>query len=238
MSLARTLARLGYGTRRDAEALIAARRVTNSDGLPYRDADAPPHEDVRVDGAPLDPPAGSVVLLHKPVGYVCSTSDRPPLVYELLPPRFPKRDPVMATVGRLDADTSGLLLLTDDGALNHRLTSPRSHVFKTYEATLAEPLRGDEAERFASGSLQLAGETAPLLPASLVVHHERLVAVTIREGRYHQVRRMFAAVGNHVTALHRTDFGALSLGDLAPGAWRVLRADEVTALAASAVKRK
>lgn len=238
MSLAKTLARLGYGTRREVEALIAARRVTNPAGEAWRDRDTPAPQDVRVDGAPLDPPAGSVVLLHKPVGYVCSTSDRPPLVYELLPQRFPRRDPVMATVGRLDADTSGLLLLTDDGALNHRLTSPRSHVDKTYEAVLAEPLRGDEAERFASGTLLLAGETTPLLPATLEVLDDRRVTVTVREGRYHQVRRMFAAVGNHVTALHRTAFGSLTLGDLAPGAWRVLSPSEVGALTASATKAK
>ncbi|MBY0490531.1 MAG: rRNA pseudouridine synthase [Gemmatimonadaceae bacterium] len=238
MSLARALSRLGYGTRREAEALIAARRVTSANGRPWRASDQPPPHDILVDGEPLDPPAGSVVLLHKPVGYVCSTSDRPPLVYELLPARFPHRDPVMATVGRLDADTSGLLLLTDDGALNHRLTSPRSHVAKTYEATLAEPLRGDEAEQFASGTLRLAGESSPLLPATLTVLDATRVAVTVHEGRYHQVRRMFAAVGNHVQALHRTAFGSVTLGDLAPGAWRLLTGDEVAALAASAVKTK
>ena len=238
MSLARTLARRGYGTRREVEALIAARRVTSGSGTPWRDADTPAPGDVLVDGEPLDPPAGSVLLLHKPVGYVCSTSDRPPLVYELLPARFPRRDPVMATVGRLDADTSGLLLLTDDGALNHRLTSPRSHVSKTYEATLAEPLRGDETARFASGTLLLSGESTPCLPAALTVLSDRRVAVTLHEGRYHQVRRMFAAVGNHVTALHRSAFGSLTLGDLELGRWRVLTPAEVIALAASAVRSK
>lgn len=237
-SLAKTLARLGYGTRREVEALLAARRITSATGRPWRDADAPPPEDIRVDGEPLDPPAGSVVLLHKPVGYVCSTSDRPPLVYELLPPRFPKRDPVMATVGRLDADTSGVLLLTDDGALNHRLTSPRSHVSKRYDVTLAEPLRGDEADRFASGTLHLAGEPTPVLPAALTVHDAYHATVTLHEGRYHQVRRMFAAVGNHVLALHRSAFGPITAGDLAPGAWRVLMPEETAALAASAVKAK
>lgn len=230
VSLARTLAKLGYGTRKEAERLLSTRRVTTADGTVLSDRATAAHHDIRVDGAPLDPPAGSVVLLHKPVGYVCSTSDRPPLVYELLPSRFPHRDPVMATVGRLDADTSGLLLLTDDGALNHQLTSPRWHLPKRYEVTLADPLRGDEHAIFAAGTLMLQGERTPLLPASLDVLGERRAGLTIREGRYHQVRRMFAATGNHVTTLHRVSFGPLTLGALAEGAWRVLSADEVVHL--------
>ncbi len=230
MSLARTLSKLGYGTRKETERLLAARRVTTATGTVLRDGDRAAHHDIRVDGEPLDPMPGSVVLLHKPVGYVCSTSDRPPLVYELLPPRFPQRDPVMATVGRLDADTSGLLLLTDDGALNHQLTSPRSHLPKCYEVTLAEPLRGDEQALFSAGTLMLQGERTPLLPATLEVLDARRARLTIREGRYHQVRRMFAATGNHVTALQRVAFGPLTLGALPEGQWRVLADDEVAGL--------
>lgn len=240
MSIARLLAKLGYGTRKETERLLAARRVTSADGAVLKDGDRVPHDDIRVDGAPLDPPHGSVILLNKPVGYVCSTSDRPPLVYDLLPPRFPRRDPIMATVGRLDAETSGLLLLTDDGAMNHLLTSPKSHVPKTYVATLSEPLRGDEGERFASGTLMLQGETTPLLPAQLQVLSERQAALTISEGRYHQVRRMFAAVGNHVVSLRRTALAALELGGLTDGHWRALTPSEVTELvnAARDAKRK
>lgn len=239
MSLARYLARLGYGTRKEAERLLQARRVTTAEGVALRETDRFVHDDVRLDGTPLDPPPNAVVLLNKPVGYVCSTSDRPPLVYDLLSPRFLQRTPVMATVGRLDADTSGLLLLTDDGALNHLLTSPRSHVTKTYVATLAHPLRGDEVDLFGSGSMMLQGETSPLLPAALEMLGEREAALTLREGRYHQVRRMFAAVGNHVVALRRTTMASLSLGALPEGAWRVLEEGERGALvsAASAAKR-
>jgi 16S rRNA pseudouridine516 synthase len=233
MSLARYLARLGYGSRREAERLLATKRVTRADGTVLRDQDVAAHDDVRVDGAPLDPPPSSVVLLHKPLGYVCSTQDRPPLIYELLPPQFPHRSPVMASIGRLDADTSGLLLLTDDGACNHRLSSPRRHVPKRYEVTLAEPLRGDEAAQFATGTLMLTGERTPLLPAELTVVDTHRASVTLHEGRYHQVRRMFAAAGHHVTALHRAAFGALTLGDLPVGAWRVLSADEVASLLSS-----
>lgn len=175
-----------------------------------------------------------MVVLHKPLGFVCSTNDRPPIVYELLPPRFLARTPVMATVGRLDADTTGLLLLTDDGALNHRITSPRTHLSKTYRATLAEPLRGDEAAQFASGTMMLKGEDTPLLPAVLHQHAGLMVDLTITEGRYHQVRRMFAATGNHVVSLQRIALGPLNLDGLLEGAWRLLSATEVASLRAAA----
>jgi 16S rRNA pseudouridine516 synthase len=149
-------------------------------------------------------------------------------VYELLPERWRLRDPVLSSVGRLDRDTSGLLLMTDDGALLHRIIAPRNRVAKTYEATLAADLRGDEAEMFASGTLLLQSETTPLAPARLEILAPRHARLTITEGRYHQVRRMFAAVGNHVQALRRVAVGGLDLGGLQhPGQWRTLQADEV-----------
>lgn len=231
MAVIKYLANLGYGSRREVTALLAARRVTRRDGVPVRDGDAAMHEGLLVDGRQLDPAPGALLMLHKPVGYVCSSRDVPPLVYDLLPARFLKRTPVMAPVGRLDRDTSGMLLLTDDGALNHRLTAPRSHVAKRYRATLANPLRGDEAERFATGTLLLTGEATPLAPATLVVEDERTAHLTITEGRYHQVRRMFAAVGNHVVTLQRVAIGALDLGDLAEGCWREVTVAERSLLA-------
>ncbi len=233
-SLARYLARLGYGSRKEAEAMLRARRVTQPDGRVLREGSAFAHDAVLVDGAPLDPPPGSVVLLHKPVGYVCSTQDRPPLVYELLPPRFAQRDPVMATVGRLDADTSGLLLLTDDGALNHRLTSPRTHLPKVYLAQLDTLPAADALQQLREGGLMLRGETTALAPAGVESCGERVVRVTLTEGRYHQVRRMFAAVGAHVQALHREAIGPLTLGELQAGQWRVLSENEVVQLRESA----
>jgi 16S rRNA pseudouridine516 synthase len=141
------------------------------------------------------------------------------------------RDPALSTVGRLDRDTSGLLLFTDDGALLHRIISPRAHVTKIYEAELARDLRGDEAGLFASGRMMLESETEPLEPARLEVLGPRRARLAITEGRYHQVRRMFAAVGNHVETLHRASIGGLALDErLAPGAWRALAADEVAAI--------
>jgi 16S rRNA pseudouridine516 synthase len=165
-------------------------------------------------------------MLHKPVGYTCSTKDPGRVVYDLLPSRFRLRSPLLSTVGRLDRDTSGLLLLTDDGVLLHRIVSPKTHLPKVYEATLANDLRGDEAGTFASGTLLLEAETTPLAPAQLDVVGRRIGRLTLTEGRYHQVRRMFAAVGNHVLALHRDRIGGLDLGELPAGQWRVLDDDD------------
>lgn len=222
MALIKYLANLGYGTRREVEALLAARRVTGRDGRTMHDFDTWSHDLLLVDGQRLDPPPGSLLMLHKPVGYVCSTKDVPPLVYDLLPTRFRRRSPLVAPIGRLDRDTSGLLLLTDDGTLNHRLSSPRSHVAKTYRATLAHALRGDEAERFSSGTLLLESESKPLAPCILTVLDDGTAELVLSEGRYHQVRRMFAAVGNHVVALQRVAIGHLKLGEMSEGTWRVV----------------
>jgi 16S rRNA pseudouridine516 synthase len=190
---------------------------------------------VRVDGVALDPPPGMALMLHKPVGVTCSHKEAGPLVYELLPGRWRMREPVISTVGRLDKETSGLLLLTDDGALLHRIISPKKHVSKRYLAGLARPLDGSEAGRFASGELILDGEDKPLLPARLEPLSDRQARLTITEGRYHQVRRMFAAVGNHVEALHRDRIGGLDLpADLEPGAFRLMGPDQIAAVFAPA----
>lgn len=216
--LAKYLANLGYGSRKEMEAAIRAGHLTGTS------------DDLRFDGEPLDPAPGMVLMMNKPAGFTCSRADQGRLVYELLPPRFLQRSPPLSTVGRLDADTTGLLLFTDDGKLLHRLISPKSSTEKTYEATLARPLKGHEAELFASGDLMLRGEEKPLLPARLEITGERSARLTITEGRYHQARRMFAAAGNHVEALHRARFGALDLGKLGQGNWRLLSEQEISSL--------
>lgn len=230
MKLLRRIANLGYGSRKEVTALFREGRITHANGeVLYADdmLDVQArHEEVRVDGEPLDPPPGLLLMLNKPVGCTCSRKDRGQIVYDLLPPRFALRDPALSTVGRLDRETSGLLLLTDDGTLLHRITSPKANVPKVYEATLARPLHGDEGRVFASGKMKLESETEPLLPAELEVLEPRRVRLTLHEGRYHQARRMFAAVGNHVETLHRASVGGLTLGDLAPGEWRALRDTE------------
>ena len=222
MKLVKTLANLGYGSRKQVALMFREGRVTDAAGEVLYADDRPAWSDVRVDGEPLDPPQGLLLMLHKPVGYTCSTKDRGRLVYDLLPPRFALRSPTLSTVGRLDRETSGLLLMTDDGQLLHRIISPKSNLPKVYEATLAEPLRGDEAVLFASGTLMLDSETTPLRPAELEALSPTRARLTLHEGRYHQVRRMFAAVGNHVVALHRARIGGLALEGLEEGAWRAL----------------
>jgi 16S rRNA pseudouridine516 synthase len=233
MKLVRYLSNLGYGSRREVSRLIAEGRVRTASGDRLEEDSLATHAEVRIDDAVLDPPPGSVAMLHKPIGFVCSTQDPGRLIYELLPGRFPLRSPAMTPVGRLDRDTSGLLLLTDDGQLSQRIRSPRAHLTKVYEVTLAEPIRGDESDLFRSGTLCLRGERTPLLPASLEIRDSTHVRVTLTEGRYHQVRRMFAAVGNHVLGLHRRAVGPLELGDLPAGCWRLLSEQEVSEVEAA-----
>lgn len=224
MKLVRLLANLGYGSRKEVAAMLRDGFFTDTQGNEIDEDARVAHDEIFFDGEPLDPAAGLLIALNKPTGYTCSTRDAGRLVYDLLPTRFRYRNPVLSTVGRLDRDTSGLLLMTDDGALLHRIISPKSNIAKVYEATLAQDLRGDEAAIFASGTLMLESEKTPLLPARLEVLGARHARLTLDEGRYHQVRRMFVAVGNHVEALHRSAVGGLDLGDLAPGQWRLLDA--------------
>ncbi len=230
MKLLKLIANLGYGSRKDVAAMFREGRITDAEGEVLYADDKVGHEVVRVDGEPLDPPAGMVLMLHKPTGYTCSTKDPGRIVYDLLPPRFRLRSPLLSTVGRLDRDTSGLLMLTDDGALLHRIVSPKAKLSKVYEATLAGDLRGDEGEVFASGTLMLESEATPLAPAHMETVDARHARLTLTEGRYHQARRMFAAVGNHVEALHRSRIGGLALDGLPPGEWRLLGADDIARL--------
>lgn len=239
LRLDRLLANMGYGSRKDIQALVKAGAI-QLDGAKLKDADI--HVSLTPDlparlavaGKPLDPPPGLALMLHKPLGVTCSHKEAGPLVYALLPTRWRARKPAISTVGRLDKETSGLLLMTDDGALLHRIIAPKSEVSKRYRVTLARPLDGSEAARLASGLLVLEGEDKPLLPVAMeVVEGEPgaapVVHVTLTEGRYHQVRRMFAALGNHVTMLHRDRVGALELpADLAPGQWRLLGGDDLS----------
>ncbi len=222
MKLLRLIANQGHGSRKQVAAMFREGRITDASGEVLYADDQVAHADIRIDGEPLDPPHPLTLLLHKPVGVTCSMKDPGRIVYDLLPPRYRLRSPLLSTVGRLDRDTSGLLLLTDDGPLLHRIVSPKSRLPKVYEATLAEPLRGDEAGIFASGTLLLESEQEPLLPATLEAIDTHRARLVLHEGRYHQVRRMFGAVGNHVHALHRSAIGGLDLGGLAPGEWAQL----------------
>ncbi|MDP3291567.1 MAG: 16S rRNA pseudouridine(516) synthase [Sulfuricurvum sp.] len=220
--LDKLLGSLGYCVRKEVAALLRDGVITHTENLPLKSDTKVSHDEILYEGEPLDPPTGIVILMNKPLGLVCSHDEgEGRLVYDLLPARWRLRDPKISTIGRLDKETSGLLLLTDDGALLHRLTSPKHKVPKVYEATLDRPLQGNEGEIFTSGTLMLNGEKSPCLPAKLTIIDETHVTLEITEGRYHQVRRMFAAVGNHVTALHRSSFGELRLEGLKEGEYRL-----------------
>ena len=227
------LGSMGYGSRTEMARMARAggivldgtdltdvsKRIAVTPDLPAR---------MEIDGEALDPTPGLVMMLHKPLGMTCSRKEDGALVYDVLPPRWRRRDPAVSTIGRLDKQTTGLLLLTDDGDLLHRVISPKRHVAKVYRATLARPLAGTEGEVFAAGGLVLEGEDKPLSPAVLEVLSATEARLTVTEGRYHMVRRMFAAVGNHVEGLHRERVGGLVLpDDLAPGTWRLLDQDQI-----------
>ena len=214
------LASLGYGSRREVREWIEAGRVTVR-GAPAEDpgtrVDA---ADVRIDGAPPDHPGEILIMLNKPVGRVCSHDPAEgPSIYGLLPERWTKRNPPVTSVGRLDKETTGLLLLTDISGVVHRLTSPKHKVAKVYRAVLDREPPPGTVELFSSGTLVLAGEDTPCAPADLRLTGDNQVEIVLTEGRYHQVKRMFATQGCTVLELDRVRFGSLELGTLARGSW-------------------
>jgi 16S rRNA pseudouridine516 synthase len=188
-------------------------------------------DEITLDGERLILQTGHrYILLHKPAGYVCANrGSAHPLVFDLLKGITNRLD--MHTVGRLDLDTTGLLLITDDGQWSHHLTSPRHHQPKVYRAWLAEDLCADAEQRCERGIL-LDDDPVPTKPAQLQRISDREVLLTIHEGRYHQVRRMFAAMGNHVEHLHREQVGEFVLDpDLPVGEFRDLTEAEIALLA-------
>ena len=233
MRLQRFLARAGVASRRGSERLMTSGRVrVNGVVVSELGSKVDPSVDVvTVDGRPCSITERSrYVMLYKPQGYITTMSDPQgrPTVAELVPSReFPGLFPV----GRLDTDTTGLLLLTCDGEMNHRLLAPGRHVDKTYLAEVDGPLTEAEVRAFAAG-LTLSDFTAA--PAQLEIlssGESSLARVTVHEGKFHQVKRMFSAVGREVTQLHRERFGSLRLDEaLAPGAWRELTEEELRAL--------
>ena len=220
--LDKLLSSLGYASRRDVPALCKSGRVRDRAGNPITKAETRVNAaDILLEGKELDHKEGIFIVMHKPVGYTCShDSSEGELIYDLLPERWWSRNPVPSSIGRLDKETSGVLLITDQGQWIHRLASPKHHVDKVYIADLDRPLDAATVDAFASGTLLLNDDNTPCLPATLEILSERQARVTLTEGRYHQVRRMFAACGNHVLHLHRQAFGSYTVKDLAPGEWR------------------
>ncbi|HWK52796.1 MAG TPA: pseudouridine synthase [Hyphomicrobiales bacterium] len=213
-------------SRAQAKRLLSQGRA-HVDGEVVRDPahGVTPQQAISVDDAMLEWPRHHYLMLHKPLGVVCSTSDPTHTpVHQLVDRPWAER---LHAAGRLDADSSGLVLLTSDGAWSHALTSPRRHCDKHYRVRLSQPLDTALVERFAAG-IVLNDSPVPTLPATLIVLDSHNARIVLREGRYHQVRRMFAACGNHVDALHRERIGPLPLDSaLAPGQWRELSPAEV-----------
>ena len=180
---------------------------------------------VKLYGNSIRPPENRYFMLYKPEGYVCSTQDSEnPIVFDLLDE---SKLETLHIVGRLDKDTTGLVLITDDGQWNHRITSPKYACFKRYHVNVEMPLVRDAVELFKNG-IVLNNEKRPTLPAELIIQNDYQCEVLIQEGKYHQIKRMFAATGNRVKQLHRSQIGPLSLDPvLQVGDYRLLRPEEI-----------
>ncbi len=229
LRLDRWLVTLGVGSRSEIQKLVKKGGVRVNDA-PVRDPGMQVDENtarLTVNGQPLDGRLTRHVMLHKPAGLLTAARDRKqPTVMELLPDVYGAIG--CMPVGRLDKDTTGLLLLTTDGELNHRLLSPGRHVDKTYLARVDGPLDESHVAAFAQG-LHLSDFDAQ--PALLEIVAPQTGRVTVHEGKFHQIKRMFTAVGREVTALHRETFGSLTLDpNLPEGKWRELTEDEIRAL--------
>ncbi len=226
--LDQSLSRFGYCSRREAAGFIKAGRVCRGT-LILRDPEERIEQvELLVDGQPIPFIERLLIVVNKPLGLVCSHDEKEgPAIYDILPEQWRRRDPQVSSIGRLDKDTSGLILITDDGVLNHRLCSPKHHEAKIYELETDRAIPVSSIELFASGTLVLAGEDKPCLPATLEITSPKQARLILTEGKYHQVRRMLSAVGCTVMKLHRSQLGKLTLGDLAPGQWREVRVDEI-----------
>ncbi len=221
------LSRLGYGSRKEIKSFIRQGIITNNHEKVRKSSEKVDPQKILFDNRNLEYPEGLTIILNKPVGYVCSHSVVDS-VFELLPAQWEKRRPHLNTVGRLDKETSGLLIITDDGQLTHNIISPKKHVGKVYQVELEKPLNGSEVELFASGTLQLKGENHPCKPAELKIIDDTHCEVTLFEGKYHQVRRMFVTTENHVVSLHRSQIGGLTLSSIEIGKYEIIDIDEIT----------
>jgi 16S rRNA pseudouridine516 synthase len=230
VTLAQLLFSQGFGTRRECAGLIASGWVT-IDGAVCREPDrqVDPHGlNFSVRGEPWTYHERALLAMNKPAGHECSQRPKHhPSVYALLPAPLRRRG--VQAIGRLDEDTTGVLLFSDDGALIHRLTSPKHHVPKVYEVGCRHPVEPALVERLRAGVL-LHDENETVRAAACEATGPTTLRLTLLEGRYHQVKRMVAAAGNRVESLARSDFGGVRVDALAPGAWRWLSDEEAAAM--------
>ena len=219
-------------TRNQAGKLIRQRAITVNGNVAKQAAmKLSAADEVQLDGESISPIGLRYLVMNKPAGYVCGLDDpHHPAVFSLLDEPAAEK---IHSVGRLDVDTTGLLLLTDDGKWSHRISSPRHHIAKTYRVWTADSISAAAVTQFEQGVV-LRDEPSPTKPAQLELVDSHEALLTIHEGRYHQVKRMFAALGNRVEQLHRERIGGLQLPtDLDLGAYRPLRADELLAVFAN-----
>jgi 16S rRNA pseudouridine516 synthase len=235
----------GFGTRRICAGLVQQGYVQFDPGQGMSVCDDATQDVSVYEGMPFSVQgvswpyhAKAYVLLHKPAGYECSHKPSAwPSLYTLLPAPLRQRPQKSAVqgvqaVGRLDQDTTGMLVLTDDGPLIHRMSSPRHHVPKVYEVTTAEPVTDKQVHRLLEGVV-LDDSPKPVKAAACMAVSQNHMRLTLTEGKYHQVKRMLLAVGNAVVGLHRSQIGSMPLPlDLAPGQWRWITTDELQALSA------
>lgn len=232
LTLERLLASIGFGSRKECRALIRMGLV-ELEGIvqedPFVEFEIRP-DSITVNGEEVTTETKIYGILHKPLGYECSAKPQHhESVFSLLPSRFQGMD--VRLVGRLDVDTSGLICFSNQGDFIHALESPKRGVKKRYLATLARPLEKEQEEQLLN-PIMLKNEKRPVHAKSLKRLEEKLVEIEITEGLYHQVRRMFAAVGNHVEALKRISIGNLDLEqtELLPGEWRLCDAEDLKKL--------
>ena len=228
MRLDRFLAHLGLGSRKDVRLMIRTRRVMINDKVATKDNDQVNSsiDKVTLDGEPLIYKEFKYYLLNKPVGYVCANEDNLTATVMELNPDFNRFS--LHTVGRLDKDTTGVLLLTNNGRLTHQLISPKYNINKVYYAQVDQDLNNDLIQQFSDGFV--VNNEYLTLPAKLEIINPRFARLTLNEGKYHQVKRMFLHFGYKVISLHREQFHTLRVDDLAPGQSRELTSEEETRL--------
>ena len=227
MNIIKYLQSQGIGSRKICQALLASQRVKINGDMPPDEIDPAAPQMLAIDDEPIPtlPLPHFYIVLNKPANF--ETSHKPvhyPSVFSLLPPNWQNLD--IQAVGRLDADTTGVLLLTNDGKFNHFLTTPKNHIVKTYIATLKHPADDELCQKLVQGVLlHDENETVKALSAKLITPTR--LAMQIDSGKYHQVKRMIAAGSNRVEHLERTAFGNLTVGNLEQGQWRIVEKEEV-----------
>ncbi|MFM1805986.1 MAG: hypothetical protein RL212_245 [Pseudomonadota bacterium] len=234
LTLEKILFSQGFGTRRYCSDLVYADLV-KVNGVLAEDPEekiSTENLQLQVDGEDWEFHEKAYIAFHKPTGYECShKTSHHPSIYGLLPQPLVERG--IQCVGRLDYDTTGLILMSDDGQFIHKMTTPKKNIGKIYEITTPDPITQKQIDHLLGGVV-LDDDPKPCFATACVQKDEKLLAMTIVEGRYHQVKRMMAAVGNHVAALHRTTIGAYTMpSNLPEGEWRWLYPDDLVQLGKS-----